>query len=269
MLRIAIAGAAGRMGKTLIEAIWQQPQTMQLTAASVLPDDSLLGRDVGFATVGSEIGVIASSDLAAVNQEFDVLIDFTTPECSLSSLTLCEDFSKAMVLGTTGFDAEQLQRINAVSGIPLMFAPNMSVGVNLCFNLLQRAAQVLGETVDIEITEAHHRFKKDAPSGTALKMGELIAEKLDRKLDDVAIYGREGLMGEREASTIGFSTIRAGDIVGEHTVTFAGLGERLEISHKASSRMTFASGALRAAQWVVSQPPSVFSMMDMLGLPEI
>ena len=266
MLRIAIAGAAGRMGKTLVEAVLQESQALKLTAASVLPGDPALGRDVGLTAAGRESGVLACSDLAAVSRDFDVLIDFTSPGSSLGHLAMCEAAHKALVLGTTGFDAQQLQRIDAVSGIPLVFAPNMSVGVNLCFGLLQQAAEVLGDEVDIEISEAHHRFKKDAPSGTAIRMGELIAEKLGRKLDEVAVYGRQGLMGERDARTIGFATVRAGDIAGEHTVTFAGLGERVEISHKASSRMIFARGAVRAAKWVASQPPGLYSMMDVLGL---
>ena len=268
MIRVAIAGAAGRMGRTLIEAVLQQADSLQLAAASVLSDDSALGLDVGLASVGRELGVIAGDDLSTMTEDFDVLIDFTAPEASLANLAICEAAGKAMVLGTTGFGSEQLQRINAVTAIPLVFAPNMSIGVNLCFDLLQRAAAVLGDEVDIEITEAHHRYKKDAPSGTALKMGEVIAAELGRNLDEVAVYGREGVGEERDRRTIGFSTIRAGDIVGEHTVTFAALGERVEISHKASSRMTFASGAVRAASWLIKQQPGVYSMMDVLGLAE-
>ncbi len=268
MNRVAIAGAAGRMGRTLIEAVLQQADDLQLAAASVLSDDPVLGSDIGLASVGRELGVIAGDDLSAMTEDFDVLIDFTEPEASLANLAICEAANKAMVLGTTGFATEQLQRINEVTAIPLVFAPNMSVGVNLCFSLLQRAAAVLGDEVDIEITEAHHRYKKDAPSGTALKMGEIIAEELGRDLDEVAVYGREGIGEERDRKTIGFSTMRAGDIVGEHTVTFAALGERVEISHKASSRMTFASGAVRAAAWLIKQQPGVYSMLDVLGLAE-
>lgn len=266
MIRIAIAGAAGRMGRTLIEAVQQYPEDMKLGAATVLQEDPTLGEDVGLLAIGQSLEVIATSDLESVSDQFDVLIDFTAPEASLQNLSVCENNGKAMVIGTTGFDAEQVKRIQNVKEIPLVFAPNMSVGVNLCLRLLQQAAEVLGDTVDIEITEAHHRHKKDAPSGTALKMGEVIAQQLGRDLQDVAVYGREGIGEERDRTTIGFSTIRAGDIVGDHTVTFASAGERVEITHKASSRMTFAAGAVRAAKWLSGRKPGVYSMLDVLGL---
>lgn len=256
------------MGRTLIEAVQQRAEEMRLSAATVLPDDPALGADVGLMTIGQSLNVIATSDLESVSDQFDVLIDFTTPEASLQNLRVCENNGKAMVLGTTGFDAEQLKAIQNVKEIPLVFAPNMSVGVNLCLQLLQQAASVLGDSVDIEITEAHHRFKKDAPSGTALKMGEVIAQQLGRDLQEVAVYGREGITHERDRATIGFSTIRAGDIVGDHTVTFAAPGERVEITHKASSRMTFAAGAVRAASWLSGKNPGVYSMQDVLGLAD-
>ena len=185
----------------------------------------------------------------------------------MDHLVYCRANNKAMVIGTTGLSVDQEQSLQAAAAdIPILFAPNMSVGVNLCLKLLEDAARVLGDDVDIEITEAHHRFKKDAPSGTALKMGSVIAETLGRDLEECAVYGREGVSEERDRKTIGFSTIRAGDIVGDHTVTFASLGERVEITHKASSRMTFASGAVRGAQWIVAQENGLYSMRDVLEL---
>lgn len=265
MVRVAIAGAAGRMGRTLVEAVAHSEAGLQLTAAIVLADDPALGMDAGLLAMGSPLGVMTTADLAGA--EFDVLIDFTSPAASLAHLALCQQRQKALVLGTTGFSEAQKQQIAAAgSTIPVVFAPNMSVGVNLCLKLLEQAAQVLGDDVDIEITEAHHRFKKDAPSGTALAMGEVVASTLGRDLQKCAVYGREGMEGERARETIGFATIRAGDIVGEHTVTFASLGERVEITHKASSRMTFASGAVRAANWVATRPPGLYTMQDVLGL---
>ncbi len=266
MIRIAIAGAAGRMGRTLVEAVAAESDTLQLTVASVLPDDPALGMDVGLLALGRALGTTTVANLADVQADFDVLIDFTAPDSSLAHLELCEKEGRAMVLGTTGFTAAQIERINGVTAIPLVFAPNMSVGVNLCLRLLEQAASVLGDEVDIEISEAHHRNKKDAPSGTALKMGEVVARTLGRNLDDVAVYGRQGISDIRDNKTIGFATVRAGDIVGEHTVTFAGPGERVEITHKASSRMTFASGAVRAAKWLAGKSPGVYSMLDVLEL---
>ena len=265
MIKIAVTGAAGRMGQTLIEAVAAEAERVSLAAATVLAEDPCLGMDAGLLAVGRVLGVntVASLEQAA---DFDVLIDFTSPTASLQHLQYCAQHGKAMVLGTTGFSAEQQAQIRASTTVPLVFAPNMSVGVNLCLSLLKQAAAVLGDSVDIEISEAHHRFKKDAPSGTALKMGEVIADTLGRDLEQVAVYGRQGMEAERDRATIGFSTMRAGDIVGDHTVTFAGMGERVEITHKASSRMTFASGAVRAAQWVAGQTPGVYTMQQVLGL---
>jgi 4-hydroxy-tetrahydrodipicolinate reductase len=235
--------------------------------ATVCADDPALGVDVGLLAVGSALGVETVAELDLVLVDFDVLIDFTTPEATLQHLALCQQNRKAMVIGTTGFSESQHQRIaNSGETIPIVFAPNMSIGVNLCFNLLEQAARVLGDDVDIEIIEAHHRHKKDAPSGTALKMGEIVAQALDRNLQQVALYGREGMGEERDRKTIGFSTVRAGDIVGDHTVIFAGLGERVEITHKASSRMTFAIGAVRAANWIADKDPGLYSMRDVLNL---
>ncbi len=266
MTRIAITGAAGRMGRMLIEAT-QQAEATSFTAALERADSSLLGSDAGeVAGVGST-GVKIGADLAAVAPEFDVLIDFTRPAVTLQNLEICRAQGKRLIIGTTGFSAEEKQAIQeAGKEIAIVFAPNMSVGVNLTFKLLQMAAQVLQDTVDIEIIEAHHRHKVDAPSGTALRMGEVIAETLGRDLATCAVYGREGQTGERDRQTIGFETIRAGDIVGEHTVMFADIGERIEITHKASSRMTFAKGAVRAAQWLMQHERGVFDMQDVLGL---
>ncbi|MFP6840127.1 MAG: 4-hydroxy-tetrahydrodipicolinate reductase [Pseudohongiellaceae bacterium] len=267
MIKVAIAGAAGRMGRELVEAITHSESDIAVSVATVRADDPALGVDVGLLAAGSALGVETVAELDSVLDDFDVLIDFTTPEATLQHLALCQQNRKAMVIGTTGFSESQHQRIaNSGETIPIVFAPNMSIGVNLCFNLLEQAARVLGDDVDIEIIEAHHRHKKDAPSGTALKMGEIVAQALDRNLQQVALYGREGMGEERDRKTIGFSTVRAGDIVGDHTVIFAGLGERVEITHKASSRMTFAIGAVRAANWIADKDPGLYSMRDVLNL---
>jgi 4-hydroxy-tetrahydrodipicolinate reductase len=266
MTRIAITGAAGRMGRSLIEAC-QQTDGMEVSAALEHPDSSLLGSDAGDLAGIGKLGVLVGSDLAAVTAGFDVLIDFTRPGPTLASLEICRKAGRRMVIGTTGFSDEQRQQIaTAANDIAVVFAPNMSVGVNLCFKLLDTAARVLGDDVDIEIIEAHHRHKVDAPSGTALRMGEVVADALGRDLKQCAVYGREGHTGERDSKTIGFETIRAGDIVGDHTVMFAGSGERVEITHKASSRMTFANGAIRAAGWLMSRDSGLFDMQDVLGL---
>lgn len=265
MNNIAIVGAAGRMGKTLIEAV-QNDEQCQLTVGTVLPDSSLVGADAGeVAGVGkNQVALAASLESGG---DFDVLIDFTSTDATMAHLDYCVANNKSIVIGTTGFSDEQKARIQAAGErIPVVFAPNMSVGVNLCFKLLDMAARVLGDTVDIEVIEAHHRHKIDAPSGTALGMGEVLANALDRDLKECAVYGREGVTGERDRQTIGFETIRAGDIVGEHTVMFADIGERIEITHKASSRMTFAKGAIRAANWLTGKPASVYSMQDVLDL---
>lgn len=267
MTRIAIVGAAGRMGKTLIEACQQQAPAVQLTAAVERSQSAEIGRDAGIVAGISQLGVVISDDLAAIVDEFDVLIDFTRPEVTLANLEICRKAGRRMVIGTTGFTDRQRQQITTAStDIAIIFAPNMSVGVNLCFKLLELAARVLGDDVDVEIIEAHHRGKVDAPSGTALRMGEVVADVLGRKLDDCAVYGREGRTSERDRTTIGFETIRAGDIVGEHTVMFAGPGERVEISHKASSRMTFANGAIHAATWIIGRDRGLYDMQDVLGL---
>lgn len=267
MRRIAVMGAAGRMGKILIEAVQQRAPLTGLTAAIVRPGSTLIGVDAGELASLGRIGVPLSGNLDMVAAEFDVLIDFTLPEVMLNNLAFCRKVGKAMVIGTTGLDAAQKQLLaEAGKDIPIVFAANFSVGVNLSLKLLDMAARVLGDDADIEIIEAHHRNKIDAPSGTALRMGEVIASALDRDLQKVAVYGREGHTGVRERETIGFATVRGGDVVGDHTVLFACEGERLEITHKASSRMTFAKGAVRAALWLDGREPGLYDMQDVLDL---
>jgi 4-hydroxy-tetrahydrodipicolinate reductase len=266
MLRIAIAGASGRMGKTLVEAVHQCPD-LQLGAASALPGDAAVGLDAGTICGLPLQQVLVTSDLAAELDNFDVLIDFTSPDATMAHARLCAAHGKKLIVGTTGLSAEQKAVLaDAAKSTAIVFAPNMSIGVNLCFKLLELAASVIGEDCDIEIVEAHHRHKKDAPSGTALGMGEVVARTLGRDLGDVAVYGREGHTGERDRKTIGFATIRAGDIIGDHTVIFASPGERVEISHKASSRMNFAAGAVRAALWLRDKSAGLHTMQDVLGL---
>jgi 4-hydroxy-tetrahydrodipicolinate reductase len=266
MTRIAITGAAGRMGRSLLQAC-HETAGVELTAALEHPDSPLLGSDAGELAGIGKTGVVLGAGINDVLDEFDVLIDFTRPESTLINLDACRRAGRRMVIGTTGFNAGQKAMIDAAAqDIAIVFAPNMSIGVNLCLKLLDMAARVLGDEVDIEIIEAHHRHKVDAPSGTALRMGEVVAAALGRDLKDCAVYGREGRTGERARKTIGFETIRAGDIVGDHTVMFAGSGEIVEITHKASSRATFANGAVRAAGWLKLQPAGLFDMQDVLGL---
>lgn len=266
MTRVAVVGAAGRMGKTLIEAV-NQTSGLRLNAATERPDSSLIGSDAGELAGVGRLGVAISPSLEQVADDFDVVIDFTSPVATIAHLGVCRAHGKRMVIGTTGLDDAQQQMLReAAADNAIVFAPNMSVGVNLCFKLLDMAARVMGNEVDIEVIEAHHRHKADAPSGTALRMGEVVADALNRDLKSCAVYGREGITGERPRNTIGFETIRAGDIVGEHTVMFAAMGERVEITHKASSRMTFASGAARAADWVMAQAKGLYDMQDVLGL---
>jgi 4-hydroxy-tetrahydrodipicolinate reductase len=266
MLRIAVAGASGRMGLCLIRAAAQTNKTALVVAVS-RPGSDAVGKDAGeLAGIGA-LGVKVVDDLAAVANQFDVLIDFTRPGASMAYIELCRQSGKKIVIGTTGYSEAQKAVINdAAKDVAIVLAPNMSVGVNLSLKLLEMTARVMGDYTDIEIIEAHHRHKVDAPSGTALRMGEVIADTLGRDLKHCAIYGREGITGERDKKTIGFSTIRAGDIVGEHTVMFADDGERVEITHKATSRMTFANGAIRAALWLKDKPKGLYDMQDVLGL---
>lgn len=269
MIDVAIVGAGGRMGRTLVQACQDEAKNIRVRAATEHAASALLGDDSGtLAGIGC-IHVPIVRDLSSTDAQFDVVIDFTRPEATLSHVAYCRQHNKRMVIGTTGFSPPQLSQISAAAkNIAIVLAPNMSVGVNLCFKLLDTAARILGDEVDVEIIEAHHRDKIDAPSGTALRMGEVVAGVLGRSLDHCALYGRQGETGKRDPKTIGFETIRAGDIVGEHTVMFAGIGERVEISHKASSRATFAKGAVRAAHWIMSRDRGLFDMQDVLGLSE-
>ena len=268
MTRIAIAGVSGRMGKNLVEAVINA-EGVSLGAAIGRPGGDATGADAAVLCGFSANGVTVADDLAAVTQAFDVLIDFTNPDATMAHAAICAAAGKKLVIGTTGFSDEQKAELSQLATkVAVVFAPNMSVGVNLCFKLLEVAARILGDDTDIEIIEAHHRHKKDAPSGTALKMGEIVAEALGRDLKECAVYGREGFTGERDRKTIGFETIRAGDIVGDHTVMFAGPGERIEITHKSSSRMTYASGSVRAARWLADKETGLFDMFDVLGLQD-
>jgi 4-hydroxy-tetrahydrodipicolinate reductase len=265
LLQVAIAGSTGRMGRALLEAVFQSPD-LRLHAALEHPDSPLLGKDAG-ELLGAPCGVRIRHDVDGAIDGADVLVDFTRPEGTLSHLAACERRGVKMVIGTTGFTPEQKQAIaSAASRLAIVQAPNFSVGVTLMLQLLDTAARVLHEGYDIEIIEAHHRHKVDAPSGTALRMGEVVAQALGRDLDQVAVYGREGVTGERAPTTIGFATVRGGDIVGDHTALFAGIGERVEITHKASSRATFAVGALRAARFLADKSSGLYDMRDVLGL---
>ncbi|QLB21436.1 4-hydroxy-tetrahydrodipicolinate reductase [Vespertiliibacter pulmonis] len=265
-LRIGIVGAGGRMGRQLIQAV-QQAEDVMLGAAFVRKGSSLVNADAGEVAGIGVIGIKISDDLASQADQFDLLIDFTRPEGTLDYLNFCQQHGKKIVIGTTGFDEEGKQAIyTAAEKIAVVFASNYSIGVNLVFKLLEKAAKVMGDDSDIEIIEAHHRHKVDAPSGTALSMGEHIAKALGRDLKTHGVFSREGITGERKRDEIGFATIRAGDVVGEHSVWFANDGERVEISHKASSRMTFANGAVRAAKWLETKPHGLFDMTDVLDL---
>ena len=263
--RVAVAGASGRMGRMLIEAI-QGSGDCVLAGALDLPGSPGLGQDAA-AFLGHTSGVLITDDLHAGLQGADVLIDFTRPEGTLAHLQVCSALGVKAVVGTTGFSDAQKADIAALAQkTAIVLAPNMSVGVNVTLKLLEMAAKALATGYDIEIIEAHHRHKVDAPSGTALKMGEVIAGALGRDLNDCAVYAREGVTGERDPSSIGFATIRGGDIVGDHTVLFAGTGERIEITHKSSSRATYAQGSLRAVRFLRDQPTGMFDMFDVLGL---
>jgi len=265
-LRIAVAGASGRMGRMLIEAIIAAREDMVLSGALDLADSPALGQDAA-AFAGHTSGVTITADLRKGLASAQVLIDFTRPAGTLAHLVVCRELGVKAVIGTTGFtEAQKAEITDHARHIAIMMAPNMSVGVNVVLKLLDTAARMLSEGYDIEIIEAHHRHKVDAPSGTALKMGEVVAAALGRDLKACAVYGREGVTGERDPSTIGFATIRGGDVVGDHTVLFAGIGERIEISHKSSSRATYAQGSLRAARFLAERAHGLFDMNDVLGL---
>ncbi|WP_237066563.1 4-hydroxy-tetrahydrodipicolinate reductase [Microbulbifer guangxiensis] len=268
-VKVAVTGFGGRMGRALAEALAQSDRA-QLSAAVVRPESSLVGADAG------EVAGLGNCGLPIVGglegADFDVLIDFSAPVATLANATFCAGHGKPIVIGTTGFSSgEKAQLLQAAEQIPLCLASNFSTGVNLCFNLLETAARVMGQDADIEIVEAHHRHKVDAPSGTALSMGEVVADTLGRDLSQVAVYGREGQTGARDRDTIGFATVRGGDVVGDHTVMFLADGERVEISHRASSRLSFARGAVRAALWLAGEgadqrAPGHYDMRDVLGL---
>jgi 4-hydroxy-tetrahydrodipicolinate reductase len=257
-VKIAVAGAGGRMGAALIEAI-QADGALELAAALDAPGSPALGREVG--------GIKVSSDVPAALAASDLLIDFTRPEGSLRHLEACLKQEKALVIGTTGFSAAQMKTIaEAAKRIPIVLSPNFAVGVNVLFKIAETAARALGDAYDVEIIEAHHRHKVDAPSGTALKLGAVVAAALQRKIDDVQKHGRQGDTGERPPKEIGFHAIRGGDIVGEHTALFAGAGERLELTVRSQSRTTYASGAVRAAKWLRRRPAGLYDMFDVLDM---
>ncbi len=264
-IRFAIAGSSGRMGKTLIETVLADPQA-QLAAALDHESSPALGRDAGD-FLGVETGIRIGSDLDAALAVSDCLIDFTRPEGTLRHMDACARHRCALVIGTTGFDASGKARIaELAAAVPVVFAPNMAVGVNAVFKLLDVAARILNDGYDVEVIETHHRHKVDAPSGTALRMGEVVAKALGRNLEECAVYGREGHTGERPATQIGFSTIRGGDVVGDHTVLFAGTGERIEVTHKSASRESYAKGAIRAGKFMQGKTAGLFDMQDVLGL---
>lgn len=267
-LRIAIAGAGGRMGRMLIEAVQAAPDC-RLSAALDVPGSPLIGQDAT-AFLGRVSGVTVGDDPAAAAAASDVLIDFTRPEGTMAHLQACRASGARMVIGTTGFSDAQKQAIaEHARHLGIVMSPNMAVGVNVVLRLLDMAARALHEGYDIEIVEAHHRHKVDAPSGTALRMGEVVASALGRSLQECAVYGREGVTGERDPSTIGFATVRGGDVVGDHTVMFMGTGERIEITHKSSSRVTYAQGSLRAARFLASCGPGLYDMAQVLGLAPV
>ena len=265
LLRVAVAGASGRMGRMLIEAI-HNADDCRLAGALDRTESTALDTDAA-AFLGAASGVQIVSDLRTGLKDAQILIDFTRPEGTMAHLAICRELGVKVVIGTTGFsDAQKAEIAGFAKDIAIVMAPNMSVGVNVTLKLLEMAAKALSTGYDIEIVEAHHRHKVDAPSGTALKMGEVIAGALGRDLKDCAVYAREGVTGERDPSSIGFATIRGGDIVGDHTVLFAGTGERIEITHKSSSRATYAQGSLRAARFLATQESGLFDMFDVLGL---
>ncbi len=266
MVNIGIAGAAGKMGSR-IAALSAEYQGLRLAGAFERKGHKDAGRDIGLITGSGETGIRLADSLEAIIDDVDLIVDFTSVETTKENLRTAAGRGKAMIVGTTGFTREDMKEVEAASrSIPCVMASNMSLGVNLLLKVLQDVARALGDDYDIEIIEAHHRMKKDAPSGTAMKMAQVIADAVDRNLDDVAVFARKGIIGPRTKKEIGIQTVRAGDIVGEHTVIFGGLGERIEITHKASSRDTFARGALKAALWLAGKPAGLYDMQDVLGL---
>ncbi|MCK6264826.1 4-hydroxy-tetrahydrodipicolinate reductase [Vibrio sp. ZSDE26] len=269
MVRVAIAGAAGRMGRNLVKATYLN-QEAKVASGSERPESSLVGVDLGELCGEGKLDIAIVDSLEKSIEEYDVIVDFTAPVNTIANIELCKKYGKQIVIGTTGFSEEEKQQIDAASkDIAIVMAPNYSVGVNLVFKLLEKAAKVMGDYCDVEIVEAHHRHKVDAPSGTAIGMGEAIAGAMGNELNDVAVWAREGITGERTKDEIGFATIRAGDIIGEHTAMFADIGERVEITHKATDRMTFANGAIKAAVWLNAKPAGFYTMTDVLGLNDL
>ncbi|MBW2063959.1 MAG: 4-hydroxy-tetrahydrodipicolinate reductase [Deltaproteobacteria bacterium] len=266
MIRAVVAGAAGRMGERVIHMI-HQAEDFVLSGAFEHPEHPKVGEDVGLVVGLGSQGIEIKASLKDVGEDCDVLIDFTTPESTLENLRLASRRGLPMVIGTTGFSKGQLEEaVGLAKEIRCVMAPNMSVGVNVMFKIAQEMAHVLGEDYDIEVLEVHHRFKKDAPSGTAVRLAEILAKARNQELDQVAVYQRKGIIGERRREEIGIQTWRAGDITGEHTVMFGGMGERLELTHRAHNRDNFARGAIRAARWVIHQSPGLYDMQDVLGL---
>ncbi len=266
MIKVIVAGAAGRMGGRLV-ALIKDSAALTLVGAIEGKGHHALGEDAGETAGCGRVGVPMTEDLSALLERGEVVIDFSAPEATLDHLRVVAQHRRAMVIGTTGLTAPQLEELKGLARqVPCVFSPNMSVGVNLIYKVISEMAKTLGDEYDIEVIEAHHRLKKDAPSGTALKIAEVLARAVNRDLGQVGVYARKGLIGERTKQEIGIQTIRAGDIVGDHTILFGGMGERIEVTHRASSRDTFARGALRAARWVVRQPPGLYDMMDVLGL---
>jgi len=266
MINVIVAGAAGRMGCRLI-SLMRDSTVLTLTGAIEGKGHRALGEDAGETAGSGHAGVPITDDFAGLLDRSDVVVDFSAPEATLHHLRATADHRRAMVIGTTGFSPSQFEELHSLaSQAPCVLSPNMSVGINLLYKVISEMAKTLGDEYDVEVIEAHHRLKKDAPSGTALRIAEVLAKAVGRDLNQVGVYARKGLVGERKKGEIGIQTIRAGDIVGDHTILFGGMGERIEVTHRASSRDTFAVGALRAAQWVVRQPPGLYDMMDVLGL---
>lgn len=266
MIKIAVVGVAGRMGKIIVSCI-HDTDGAEVSGGTEIPDSPMAGADIGEMAGIGKLNIPAVDSLDDVMRDCDVVIDFSVPESSMETLRAAAKYSKAAVFGTTGFSPAQKKEVaETAKNIRCVLAPNMSIGVNVLFKIARDAAKALGDAYDIEIVEAHHKFKKDAPSGTAIRISEIVAEALDRDINEVAVYGRKGMSAGRGPKEIGIHTLRAGDIVGEHRVLFGGMGESLEILHKAQSRETFARGAVRAAQWIVDQPPGLYDMQDVLGL---
>jgi len=265
MLKVAVTGAAGRMGGRII-ALVTEAEGLVLSGAAEMAGHAKLGSDAGYVAGCGDLGVVITDSLEQAMADADLLIDFTFPEVTLANAEICARLGKQMVIGSTGFTPEQREKLAGFARrIPVVFAPNMSVGVNVCFKILKDIARTLGDGFDIEIVELHHNKKKDSPSGTAVRMGEIVADALGRDYNQVANYHREGMCGERSKEEIGMQTVRGGDIVGEHTVYFIGMGERIELTHRAMSRDMFARGAVRAASWLAGKPAGLYDMQDVLG----